>query len=1204
MTDYNGSEQNTENTNNAPVTTGEHVSIRQDTRYSFSTYDLLANDSDPDGDPISFDGIVGATGGLVRETGYGSLEFIPNPGFSGTATITYAVRDSFGAASTATIDVNVIANNAPVATGEQISIRQDTRYSFSTYDLLANDRDPDGDPISFDGIVGATGGLVRETGYGSLEFIPNPGFSGTATITYAVRDSFGAASTATIDVNVIANNAPVATGEQISIRQDTRYSFSTYDLLANDRDPDGDPISFDGIVGATGGLVRETGYGSLEFIPNPGFSGTATITYAVRDSFGAASTATIDVNVIANNAPVATGEQISIRQDTRYSFSTYDLLANDRDPDGDLISFDGIVGATGGLVRETGYGSLEFIPNPGFSGTATITYAVRDSFGAASTATIDVNVIANNAPVATGEQISIRQDTRYSFSTYDLLANDRDPDGDLISFDGIVGATGGLVRETGYGSLEFIPNPGFSGTATITYAVRDSFGAASTATIDVNVIANNAPVANGEQISIPQDTRYSFSTYDLLANDSDPDGDLISFDGIVGATGGLVRETGYGSLEFIPNPGFSGTATITYAVRDSFGAVSTATLDISVGTGAGTNTAPTSGTDLILATQPSPQPVLITQAELLANDADPDGDAFSITGVFGAQGGSVGYDANGNILFTPNDGFSGQGTFIYRTTDARGAESFHTVTVDVPTLPTVTVSPVLAGQGQTALASYQSQGGENSDMAALAGGGHVVAWRHGQTVTAQIFDASGTKVAEVHPQFATSPYPGMVKVAALPDGGFVAAWYAYDETWSNAAVFAQRYNSDGTANGAAFAVNPVNSYNHSMGSVTALSDGSFVVTYQSYLQDANDWGVFGRKFNANGTAGAEFRINAATGGDQTAPTVIALQNGEFGVLYRNSYSSNRFQRFDSSSGKIGAEVVIGGSDIAAIATYGAGFIATWSTDNSIVVQKFGADGTALASPQTVPTAAQSAYQLGVTALHDGGYVLNWTSVTTVGYSQQYDQVAQRFDAQGNAVTQPFRVHAPDNTDEYSAKIIERADGTLVATWTGGMSTEVKLLTSTLEYVTAYQGNNANNTLAGGAGTDLLVGGGRADTYLAGLGSGADIIDNVGQGADGDRVLFGSGITTDQLWFSRTGDDLKVAVIGTGDSVSIQYWYKTEANHVSAFETADGHTLDHAQVTNLVQAMSTFAPPPAGQTQLSAEQHQALDTVIAANWQHS
>jgi hypothetical protein len=38
------------------------------------------------------------------------------------------------------------------------------------------------------------------------------------------------------------------------------------------------------------------------------------------------------------------------------------------------------------------------------------------------------------------------------------------------------------------------------------------------------------------------------------------------------------------------------------------------------------------------------------------------------------------------------------------------------------------------------------------------------------------------------------------------------------------------------------------------------------------------------------------------------------------------------------------------------------------------------------------------------------------------------------------------------------------------------------------------------------------------------------------------------------------------------------------------------------VDNLVSAMAGFAPPPAGQTTLSASYQASLSSVIAANWQ--
>ena len=148
----------------------------------------------------------------------------------------------------------------------------------------------------------------------------------------------------------------------------------------------------------------------------------------------------------------------------------------------------------------------------------------------------------------------------------------------------------------------------------------------------------------------------------------------------------------------------------------------------------------------------------------------------------------------------------------------------------------------------------------------------------------------------------------------------------------------------------------------------------------------------------------------------------------------------------------------------------------------------------------------------------------------------------------------------------------------------------------------YTGTSGADTLFGGSGNDTLIGGAGADTYVAGNGSGADIVDNTGHAADGDKLLFGGGIAIDQLWFQQAANDLKVSVIGTTDSVTVSGWFASAANHVATVQTADGHTLADAQVQNLVNAMASLAPPAAGQTTLTMQEHQQLDTVIAASWQ--
>uniref|UniRef100_UPI003564D89C calcium-binding protein n=1 Tax=Hydrogenophaga sp. TaxID=1904254 RepID=UPI003564D89C len=81
-----------------------------------------------------------------------------------------------------------------------------------------------------------------------------------------------------------------------------------------------------------------------------------------------------------------------------------------------------------------------------------------------------------------------------------------------------------------------------------------------------------------------------------------------------------------------------------------------------------------------------------------------------------------------------------------------------------------------------------------------------------------------------------------------------------------------------------------------------------------------------------------------------------------------------------------------------------------------------------------------------------------------------------------------------------------------------------------------------------------------------------------------------------------GNNLSVSIIGTNDQFTLTNWYLGSQYHVEQFKTSDGKTLQDSQVQNLVQAMSAFSPPAAGQTTLPANYAADLSPVIAANWQ--
>lgn len=153
------------------------------------------------------------------------------------------------------------------------------------------------------------------------------------------------------------------------------------------------------------------------------------------------------------------------------------------------------------------------------------------------------------------------------------------------------------------------------------------------------------------------------------------------------------------------------------------------------------------------------------------------------------------------------------------------------------------------------------------------------------------------------------------------------------------------------------------------------------------------------------------------------------------------------------------------------------------------------------------------------------------------------------------------------------------------------------------------GNSAANTLVGGGGNDTYNAGQGNDTltasvaasndvYLWGRGDGADTLSDAG---GTDQLQIQAGVSTEQIWLRQVGSALEVSIIGSGDSFTIGNWYTSTANQVESLRLADGKTLAAGKVQALVNAMASFTPPAAGQTNLPTDYQAQLSGVIAANW---
>ena len=153
------------------------------------------------------------------------------------------------------------------------------------------------------------------------------------------------------------------------------------------------------------------------------------------------------------------------------------------------------------------------------------------------------------------------------------------------------------------------------------------------------------------------------------------------------------------------------------------------------------------------------------------------------------------------------------------------------------------------------------------------------------------------------------------------------------------------------------------------------------------------------------------------------------------------------------------------------------------------------------------------------------------------------------------------------------------------------------------------GNGGNDSLYGQGGDDVYVGGTGSDVltdtsttsddlYNWGRSGGADTLTDSG---GTDRIDILAGVTEDQVWLRKVGNNLELSVIGTSDRLTINGWYASTANQVESFKLSDGQALQASQVQQLVDAMAAFAPPAAGQTTLPANYQTALNPVIAPSW---
>jgi hypothetical protein len=172
-----------------------------------------------------------------------------------------------------------------------------------------------------------------------------------------------------------------------------------------------------------------------------------------------------------------------------------------------------------------------------------------------------------------------------------------------------------------------------------------------------------------------------------------------------------------------------------------------------------------------------------------------------------------------------------------------------------------------------------------------ADGRFVVVWESldtsGEGVFGQLFDSSGSKVGgEFQVNTEESDDQEDPSAAMNADGSFVAVWESYGQDGAERGVFMQRFDSSGSMVGAELQVNTDPNSNQEDPAVAVDASGEFMVVWESDLHDGDGMGVFGQLFDSAGAMlGAEFQINTHTMDDQEDAAVASGPRGTFIVTW-------------------------------------------------------------------------------------------------------------------------------------------------------------------------------------------------------------------------------------------------------------------------------------------------------------------------------
>ncbi|GMG81468.1 hypothetical protein LNKW23_06810 [Paralimibaculum aggregatum] len=535
------------------------------------------------------------------------------------------------------------------------------------------------------------------------------------------------------DLRPTARNDALAASEGVA---------NALDVLGNDSDRLGEPVLLQSVTVPGLGAVSISG-DTLLYTPNPGSAGSSdSFTYTVIDGAGLTDTATVSITIAPppNMAPTVVNDAAIVAPGGEILIPA---LANDTDPEGDFLTYSAFGQPLFGTVDAPGP-DIRYVADPGYNGIDLVNYTVTDGQGGFDEGFVFVFAYDLDADILDPIEF-----VTFGDGTFDTLGHKFLPGlaGEVFEPDvalggmpvpaffsdlqaGVAGGTGpdgvfeaslafGGQDRFDYAFVAPAPLPPAEETFSLVYSVTDSADPGRSA-FGVARIVSSTDAGNAVPEAV-DDAALAVAgspvVIDVLANDSDPDGDPLGLS-IVDAPASGTAEIVDGAITYTPDAGAGGSDGFLYAIDDGAGGIAIAAVAISIGQ-VTANTPPVAVDDRFAVAGDAPP----TALDVLRNDSDPDDDPLSaaLPAAASAAGGTL-QISGGELLYTPPPGFVGIDSFTYTAADGQGGETDAgaTVVVTDPSCAAVAGSgdgdEIPAGAGNECI-----DGGAGRDTVVFAG---------------------------------------------------------------------------------------------------------------------------------------------------------------------------------------------------------------------------------------------------------------------------------------------------------------------------------------------------------------------------------------------------------------------------------------------------------------------------------------------------